>query len=94
MCILGIFTIAIFNVCGVSVTKFISSLARAIVDVSRTVLVWLVALLLTYTHLEMWENPFWGAQLMEFGGFVVLVFGNIIFYEILRPFYYQKTKKL
>lgn len=47
--ILGIFTIATFNVCGVNVTKNISSLARSLIDVTRTVLVWGGSIIVTLT---------------------------------------------
>lgn len=46
---MGIFSIATFNICGVTVTKYINALARSIGDVSRTVLVWIVGLLITVT---------------------------------------------
>lgn len=48
--ILGVFTIALFNVCGVNVTKHISSLARSIVDVTRTLLVWIGSIIVTETY--------------------------------------------
>jgi len=47
MIVLGIFTIAVFNVCGVNVTKHISSLTRSIADVSRTLLVWIISIIIT-----------------------------------------------
>jgi len=47
--IIGVFTIAVFNVAGVNVTKHISSLARSLIDVTRTVLVWIVALIVTFS---------------------------------------------
>lgn len=46
-CILGIFSIATFNVTGVTVTKYINALARSICDVTRTVIVWIVGILVT-----------------------------------------------
>jgi hypothetical protein len=48
-CILGIFSIATFNVTGVTVTKYINALARSICDVTRTVIVWIVGILVTVT---------------------------------------------
>lgn len=47
--ILGVFSIMIFNVCGVSVTKYISALARSICDVTRTLLIWIVGIIITVT---------------------------------------------
>ena len=47
--ILGVFSITVFNVCSVSVTKYINALARSICDVSRTILIWLTGLIVTMT---------------------------------------------
>ena len=41
--------LAFYNATGVLITKKISSLARAVVDVSRTVLIWLAGVLITAT---------------------------------------------
>lgn len=49
MVVLGVLTIAIFNVCGVNVTKHISALTRSIADVSRTLLVWIASIIITKT---------------------------------------------
>ncbi len=46
---LGIFSIATFNICGVTVTKYINALARSIGDVTRTVLVWMIGIIITVT---------------------------------------------
>lgn len=65
--ITGVFTIALFNISGVSVTKYVSALARldvyfyiiyrSIVDVTRTVIVWIVGLIVTFTVPDSnWEN--------------------------------------
>ena len=37
----------IFNVLGVTVTQKINSVARSICDVSRTVVVWMVSIIIT-----------------------------------------------
>lgn len=85
--ILGVGTIAVFNICGVNVTKHISSLARSVIDVSRTLLVWIVALIVSFTQSVgspfHWENTRWQAILLELVGFVVLVFGNLVYNEII-----------
>jgi hypothetical protein len=39
----------LYNGTGVTIAKTLSSLARAIIDVSRTVLVWIVGVILTVT---------------------------------------------
>ncbi|CAD8069359.1 unnamed protein product [Paramecium sonneborni] len=78
--ILGIFTIATFNICGVSVTKYVSSLARSLVDVSRTLIIWAVSLAITWIDPESkWENTRWEAIILELIGFCILVTGNLIY---------------
>ena len=47
--ILGVFSITTFNVCGVSVTKYINAIARSICDVTRTLIIWLVGIVITVT---------------------------------------------
>lgn len=92
MVILGVFTIAVYNVCGVNVTKHISSLTRSIVDVSRTLLVWMVSLIFTWTIGKsndnyIWENTRVGAILFELLGFFILIFGNFVYNGIIKlPF--------
>ena len=88
---MGVMTIAIFNICGVSVTKYVSSLARSIVDVTRTVMVWIVGLIVTTTYYDgdpskslfHWENTKAGAIVVEAIGFILLVTGNMTYNEII-----------
>lgn len=47
--ILGVFSILTFNTSGVTVTKYINALARSICDVSRTVLIWIIGIVITVT---------------------------------------------
>ena len=49
-CIVGMISIMLYNVLGVSITKYINALARSIADVTRTVLIWGVGLLITATE--------------------------------------------
>jgi hypothetical protein len=58
-CILGIFSIATFNVTGVTVTKHINAIARSICDVSRTVLVWIVGIIVSVSAGENRPNYEW-----------------------------------
>lgn len=78
LCVLTMFSIALFNWTGVSTTKYASALARSIVDTSRTILVWLVSFLVG------WEDFVW----LQLVGFVVLVVGSLLYNEILvLPFW-------
>lgn len=93
--LLGVFTIAVFNICGVSVTKYISSVARSVVDVTRTVIVWLVGLIITWINPSAaWENTDWQAIVLELVGFIMLVCGNMIYNNIIKlPMGKDKTRK-
>lgn len=73
-------------------TKYISALARSIADVSRTVLVWIISLIITFTagknnERYAWENKNWRAIVLELAGFFILVSGNLIYNKIvILPF--------
>lgn len=86
---MGIFSIATFNICGVTVTKYINALARSIGDVTRTVLVWIIGIIITLTAGANKPNFKWelinaGAILVELLGFLVLVGGNLIYNRIVK----------
>ena len=66
-------SIALFNYCGLAVTKTISAASRSTIDTSRTVGIWLVSLYLG------WETFKW----LQVLGFGLLVYGTFIFNEIL-----------
>jgi hypothetical protein len=71
-------SIAFFNFCGVTTTKLASSAQRATVDSSRTVLIWIGSVLLGF------EKPQW----LNIPGFVILIFGTLLYNEIVvLPFW-------
>lgn len=87
-CIFGSISIMCFNVMGVSVTKYVNALARMIADVSRTVIIWGVGLLITATAGEdhpnyRWETLDLKANLLQLLGFIILVSGNLVYNCIL-----------
>lgn len=57
--ILGVFSIASFNVCGSTVTKYINALARSLADVTRTIVIWLVGIIITVTAGKTHPNYKW-----------------------------------
>jgi len=84
--LLGVFTIAIFNIAGVNVTKHISSVHRSIADVTRTVLVWVISIVITIkmgrdkgNSKYEWENLRAAAIVLETVGFLILIFGNLVY---------------
>jgi len=74
MAVIGsIFSIAIFNYSGVTVTQQASATARSTIDVSRTILIWAVELLLHW-------NTF---NIIQLGGFVVLALGTLLYNRLI-----------
>jgi len=57
--ILSIFSILAFNVAGVSITKYVSAVARTICDVTRTVFVWGIGIIVTVTAGQLRPNYKW-----------------------------------
>ncbi|KAI8113584.1 hypothetical protein M9435_003582 [Picochlorum sp. BPE23] len=72
--ILLIFCVAVFNLSGISVTRRLSGAARAVFDVSRTVLVWIVGIKLG------WES----FHTLQAVGFSILVAGTSVYNDVLR----------
>ena len=97
--ILGVFSIATFNVTGVTVTKYINALARSICDVTRTVIVWIVGILVSVTAGATKPNYKWelingGAIAVQLLGFAVLIAGNLVYNRIITlPFLEPKEEK-
>lgn len=67
--------IAIFNFCGISLTHQLSATSRSTVDSCRTLLVWLIAMVLG------WDSFLWLQTL----GFATLVFGTLCFNGVFQP---------
>lgn len=76
--ILYVCSIAVFNFVGISVTKYASSPARAVIDTVRTIFVWLFFLLpiVDVCHRESFN---W----IQLGGFVILVIGTVLYNEVV-----------
>merc|ERR1719420_2748121 len=72
-CIASIFSIAFFNWSGVTVTQKASAVARSTIDVSRTILIWGLELMVG------WNVFNW----LQLSGFVVLAFGTMLYNRII-----------
>jgi drug/metabolite transporter (DMT)-like permease len=77
-CILYIFSIGLFNFVGISISKILSSPARAVIDTIRTIVVW-GFFLLPIVEEEDREHFKW----LQFIGFILLILGTVIYNEIL-----------
>lgn len=77
---------------GVTVTKYINALARSICDVTRTVIVWIVGIIISVSAGVNRPNYKWelidGAAItIQLLGFSILIGGNLIYNGIIRiPF--------
>mmetsp|Transcript_32670 Transcript_32670/g.31886 ORF Transcript_32670/g.31886 Transcript_32670/m.31886 type:complete len:330 (+) Transcript_32670:384-1373(+) len=75
-------SIAGFNGCGVSVTKFASAAQRSTIDTCRTVVVWVVFMAMPKGSAYK-EHFYW----IQFIGFIILVCGTLVYNEIFEiPF--------
>ena len=71
-------SIALYNIVGINLTKLVSSTARAVVDTVRTVFIWLFFL---FIHpVDGTKEEF---RPLQFVGFCFLVFGTLVYNEIL-----------
>jgi len=68
-------SIATFNFCGITLTHRISATTRSTVDTSRTLVVWLCAIVMG------WES----FKLLQATGFAILVFGTLCFNGVIEP---------
>lgn len=72
-------SISLFNGCGLAVTRAISATARSTIDTCRTLGIWIMSLFLG------WEvfKPLSGS--LQSLGFLLLVYGTLVFNGIIRP---------
>ena len=87
--IIYINTVYICNTSALYVTKTINALARAICQVSRIVLTWVIGLIITETIGQTQENYRWETTeimpiLFKFVGLVLIVSGNLIYNKIIH----------
>ena len=81
---LYISSIALFNFSGLTVTKYSSASARAIIDTLRTIMVWVFFLTMPFVP-KRTKETFSFVQLI---GFLLLIFGSLIFNEVIEIPYY------
>jgi drug/metabolite transporter (DMT)-like permease len=78
-------SISVYNLVGITVGKKMSAVVRCLVDSCRTVVVWVVNLMLHYLVDEKlgsaWQPHTW----LQLVGFVILVFGTLLYNEVLTP---------
>ena len=80
-------SIALYNIIGINLTKLVSSTARAIVDTTRTFLIWIV-FLTPFGPKEAREH----FNFLQLTGFILTVLGMIIYNEIIEIKYFELNK--
>ncbi len=81
---LGIISIGLFNITGLSVTKYINALARSVLNMTKTVLIWGVGIALTLTlgktnDAFKWENVEPRAVGLQAFGFILLILATLVY---------------
>lgn len=77
-----IFAVTAYNPLGVSIIKHINAVARSISNVSQTILVWLIGIIVTLTAGATYPNFYWEKLdalviILQFVGFIFIVIGNL-----------------
>jgi drug/metabolite transporter (DMT)-like permease len=76
--ILVCFSIMIFNLMGVFITKYSGAVFRVVLDTLRTITIWIISLFIGFETL----SPF-GKLALELSGFALLLFGNLVYNELV-----------
>lgn len=84
--ILSVLSIMVFNLTGLYLTKYVSSIFRVIIDSIRTISVWFFAVLFGFETLKL------GSFVMQIIGFMLLIVGNLIYNEIIVVKYLEFDK--
>jgi hypothetical protein len=85
-----VFSVTTFNVSGVSVTQSLGALTRVVCDVVRTLIIWVVGVVVTLTAGEEADNYKWESTdgrviALQLFAFAVLVVGNLLYSAVYLP---------
>lgn len=76
-------SIAMYNLCGLKVTKSLSAVTRCLVDSVRGVLVWCISLLMFYNGDPMYGTPWTVHSYLQIVGFTFLVVGTLTYNAVI-----------
>lgn len=84
MTIVTVISIAVFNLIGLTIIKYINALARALLNLTKTAFIWVIGIVVTLTAGKHdssyeWEILTWQILVMESVGFVFLIFATLIY---------------
>lgn len=86
--LVSVMSIMVFNLAGLYLTKFVSSVFRLIIDSIRIITVWVFAVLLGFEEIKI------GSFLLQIVGFFFLILGILIFNEIIVVSFMGFDKKI
>lgn len=89
---MGFFTVCIYNVNGLYTTKFFSSLTRSIIDVLRTLIIWIVGVAVTLNGSRDWETLDYSSNIIKIFGFLFIVVGNLVYNDLIKLPYFHTEK--
>ncbi|XP_063675562.1 solute carrier family 35 member F6-like [Bolinopsis microptera] len=79
-----LFSIAFYNYFGLSVTKSLTAVHRTLIDACRTMLVWVIDLIIHYCILSSYGEAFdMTYGFVQIGGFALLMLGTLLYNEII-----------
>jgi drug/metabolite transporter (DMT)-like permease len=85
MMLLYIVSIAFYNFCGISVTKQLTAVHRTLVDASRTILVWVVDIIIFYFSSNKEYGESWTKHsYVQLIGFFILIVGTLIYNAVIK----------
>ncbi|EER06373.1 conserved hypothetical protein [Perkinsus marinus ATCC 50983] len=81
-------SVFVFNLCGVMVTATASAVHHTFLDATRTILIWIVSVLMFYVAPgKGLGEPLTSWSLLQLIGFVMLIYGELLYDEIVKlPF--------
>lgn len=80
--------ISCYNYIGITITKYVSSPARAVMDNARTVVIWVFFLLPIWSGIEAYKELQDTFKVLQLIGFVFLILGTLVYNEfIVLPFF-------
>lgn len=83
---LGIVAVGSFNINGLSITKHVNALARSLLNMTKTVVIWGIGLIVTLTagrdsDMYKWEKTNTWGIIVQAIGFTILVVATLIYNE-------------
>ena len=85
--VVGVMTVSAYNLNGVRITKMIDALTRSLLNITKTSLVWIVGIVVTFsvgdnTDYQLESKDVW-VNLVKAAGFACIVVGTLIYNKLL-----------